>query len=543
MDVDGAGGAPRLELQQARGLPCEQLVGQPLERLAEHDEAAGIGVARAEVEVREPALPAPVAPLGGEHDEVERVHRLDLEPAGARGGRPRRARRAPSRRRPRARARARRRRTPSPPPRSSVTMRGTQAPAGSTGSIAASRSLRRAGRGGRGRRGAARRRRTASAAPPARRAAASPRLAARLAVSWNGRGRPSGRSAMASPSRITERSGSARTASAISGMRSPTGSSVRVKIATSSPSRCTWMRTPSSFHSTAARPVWASAAASDGAVFASIGWTGRPTCELERREPGLALGRAPPRRRPARSPASIAARRTAGAGHACGRRDAVGDDAGERALAQLAARELRRGSAAPPPSRARTAPRAASRLAAGRAGPGERLDAREGVVHLGTSQARLGGRGGQSAQRRPADARAALAQLAREVARGDRDLAGRGEAQAVGERCDLGQARARRGDGAGCGDEVGEQHGGILASSGGLLRDELRAPPERRARPAAGCRCRAGASRSRPRPISETPTGSPLRPPSPAGSATTGDPVQSHVWVSEIRAMSLPAWS
>ena len=51
----------------------------------------------------------------------------------------------------------------------------------------------------------------------------SPRLAARLAVSWNGRGRPSGRSAIASPSRITERSGSARTASAISGMRSPIG--------------------------------------------------------------------------------------------------------------------------------------------------------------------------------------------------------------------------------------------------------------------------------------------------------------------------------
>ena len=57
---------------------------------------------------------------------------------------------------------------------------------------------------------------------------------------------------MASPSRITERSGRARTASTISGMRSPTGSSVRVKTATSSPSRCTWMRTPSSFHSTAA---------------------------------------------------------------------------------------------------------------------------------------------------------------------------------------------------------------------------------------------------------------------------------------------------
>ena len=40
-------------------------------------------MAGAEVEVAEPAAAAAVAPLGGEHDEVERVHRLDLQPAGA----------------------------------------------------------------------------------------------------------------------------------------------------------------------------------------------------------------------------------------------------------------------------------------------------------------------------------------------------------------------------------------------------------------------------------------------------------------------------
>ena len=49
-------------------------------------------------------LPPPVAPLGGEHDQVERVRRLDLEPARRRGGRPRRARRAPWPSRPRGRA-------------------------------------------------------------------------------------------------------------------------------------------------------------------------------------------------------------------------------------------------------------------------------------------------------------------------------------------------------------------------------------------------------------------------------------------------------
>ena len=58
----------------------EQLVGQALEGLADHHEPAGAGIARAEVEVREPALPPAVAPLGAEHDEVVRAHRLDLPP-------------------------------------------------------------------------------------------------------------------------------------------------------------------------------------------------------------------------------------------------------------------------------------------------------------------------------------------------------------------------------------------------------------------------------------------------------------------------------
>ena len=81
--VDDVPVAAGLELEQPLGLPREHRVGHALERLAEHHEAAGLGVARAEVEVREPALAAPVTPLGGEHDEVERVDGLDLEPAGA----------------------------------------------------------------------------------------------------------------------------------------------------------------------------------------------------------------------------------------------------------------------------------------------------------------------------------------------------------------------------------------------------------------------------------------------------------------------------
>ena len=98
-------------LEQSLGLPGEHLVGHALEGLAEHHEAAGLRVARAEVQVAEPPLPAAVAPLGREHDEVEGVRALDLEPARRRAAPPRRARRAPSPSRLRGRARARRRGT------------------------------------------------------------------------------------------------------------------------------------------------------------------------------------------------------------------------------------------------------------------------------------------------------------------------------------------------------------------------------------------------------------------------------------------------
>ena len=71
-----------LELLQPLGLPGEHRVGQPLERLAQHHEAVAVDRARPEVEVAQPAAPAPVPPLGGEDHEVERVPRLDLQPAG-----------------------------------------------------------------------------------------------------------------------------------------------------------------------------------------------------------------------------------------------------------------------------------------------------------------------------------------------------------------------------------------------------------------------------------------------------------------------------
>src|SRR5215471_10503284 len=55
-------------------LPREHLVGEPLERLAEHHEA--VVAARAEMQITEPASAPAVAPFGCEHHEVERVRDL-----------------------------------------------------------------------------------------------------------------------------------------------------------------------------------------------------------------------------------------------------------------------------------------------------------------------------------------------------------------------------------------------------------------------------------------------------------------------------------
>src|SRR5439155_11560153 len=66
--------------------PLEDLVRHALERLAEHHETTR-GVARSQVQVREPSAPPAVAPFGREHDEVEGVGPLDLQPSGtARAG-------------------------------------------------------------------------------------------------------------------------------------------------------------------------------------------------------------------------------------------------------------------------------------------------------------------------------------------------------------------------------------------------------------------------------------------------------------------------
>src|SRR5690606_28368989 len=75
--------AADLAREQLARLPLERRVSETLERLAEHHEPAVFRVARAEVQVAEPALASSAAPLRGEDDEIERVGLFDLQPGTA----------------------------------------------------------------------------------------------------------------------------------------------------------------------------------------------------------------------------------------------------------------------------------------------------------------------------------------------------------------------------------------------------------------------------------------------------------------------------
>ena len=196
-----------------------------------------VGSSAPRCRLRQPAAAPAVAPLHGEHHEVEGVHRLDLDPAGAAPahvvGRVEALTTTPSW--PRATASA-----------ANAVARSTCP--GSSASATASRGVSTAAAGwprappggrcparpaGRARRGAARRRRTASAAPRPRRPPGRCGWRCATPVCWNGLGRPSSRSAISSPSRTADVStGSAATASTTSGTRSVMSSSDRVNTVT-----------------------------------------------------------------------------------------------------------------------------------------------------------------------------------------------------------------------------------------------------------------------------------------------------------------------
>ena len=285
----------------------------PLKVLPSITKPPPASVARAEVDVAQPALPAAVAPLGGEHDEVERVRRLDLEPARPAASRlvrsverlhhhalvavrERLARgTAPPRRRPRSRCEAR------------AALRG------SARRERANRS-RQDGRARPRRRGGAGRRRRARAA---RRRVTPPRQAGgRTGASSPGTGAADRRSssAITSPSRIaalerepTQRVHDLRHAVRHVGKVPRIGADL-VALA----------RAPGAGHRRASTPRRPRRDARTrtrcrSAGCASIGWIGRSSFSRNSASPSLpdvsaAVATAP------RSPASISARRTTVAG-------------------------------------------------------------------------------------------------------------------------------------------------------------------------------------------------------------------------------------
>jgi hypothetical protein len=62
---------PDLTFEKCRRLPFKYLVGEAFEGLAEHDKAAVLSIARAQMEIAQPSTPRPL-PFDGQHHEIER---------------------------------------------------------------------------------------------------------------------------------------------------------------------------------------------------------------------------------------------------------------------------------------------------------------------------------------------------------------------------------------------------------------------------------------------------------------------------------------
>jgi hypothetical protein len=181
--------------------------------------------------------------------------------------------------------------------------------------------------------------------------------------------------------------------------------------------------TPSSFRTTASVPTRSNAASTEVAVWANIGCTGRPTCNRKAASPAAPETNAASATA-GRSPVSIAALRIS-----------TPSTPAARATASV----IRPASApwwsSPPASRARNSCSAAvcpseqlgelSAPYAGRAGATGPFDPGERPVHVAYLEVRCTGRSRQLPQGGPADAGAALPELAGQVAHCNRYLARR----------------------------------------------------------------------------------------------------------------------
>ena len=233
--------------------------------------------------------------------------------------------------------------------------------------------------------------------------------------------------------------------------------------------RCTWMRAPSSFHSTDASPTSASAVATSGAPAASIGRTPRPTSSPTPRSPASPSVSATTAVRP-RSPDNIAARRTSAAGTDAARATASPMRPASAPWRSSPTSRRRRKSVSAGVARPNTSRRIAL-ATGGRPAPGRHQDLVEGAVDVGDRQRRHRRRRDvEPEHRRPAHADAALAGLAGEEPDRRLDLVGCEPTEQLGERRDLGRARPRRRDRVRRRDDVRQQHGASVPDRGSGLR-------------------------------------------------------------------------
>ena len=379
-----------------------------------------VRVARAQVQVAEPSLAAAVAPLGGEHDQVERVRALDLEPAGAAAaGLVRRVERLHHHPLVPARERVVEERL------GGLGVLGDRARNAQRLGRAARSSMReplaaRGGRSGPRRPGAGRSKKNGDSGVVSRWRPRRSGSRTGCSVTWNGCGRPSGRSAIASPSRIAAPQRQSATSPPRPRARDRSRRrAFRANARTSPPSevhlearrrRASTRRRPGG-SARARRPMSA-------AVCASIGCTGRRTVSRNAARPA--------------SPSAIAAR---GHGpqialeHQRAPNLAAGTPAAAATPSDHASPRARPAGARPIRSPARNAcsgsvaraNSAASSVRAGLLAPlaGSAPDPLERGVHLEHLEGGSGRRRRAVAERRPADADRALRQPAREV--GDRD--------------------------------------------------------------------------------------------------------------------------
>ena len=125
----------------------------------------------------------------------------------------------------------------------------------------------------------------------------------------NPRGLPSSSNASSSPSRMKRSPRSPRAKATMSGREAVTSRRERLKMRTSFPDRCTWIRTPSSFSSSRTSGWRWSASSTVSAVFASMGSTAVNTVSCTASSPACPARNAS-RATAATSSVSIVARRT-----------------------------------------------------------------------------------------------------------------------------------------------------------------------------------------------------------------------------------------